>query len=251
MPGSPIERIPMQPMSAPVQFSPTPYFAPGTSYTLPSANRQWRQAVQQFSDHHDAKNVPIISNKYALQSDARDDPPDPLGRYPGSYNTLPANLTRTQMMRPPPLAQSQSMPYAPQQQYMAADAFDDESYTESSASDEDEEEGVPIFMIMSLVISYICGGAWLFKKWEPSWSYLDSAYFCFVTLTTIGFGDMVPGSAVTSGNAQSTLIICALYLLFGMALLAMSFNLVQEAVAKSVRMIGKKIGIISDNGNKS
>ena len=100
---------------------------------------------------------------------------------------------------------------------------------------------------MGLVVGYICGGAWLFRKWEDKWSYLDSAYFCFVTLTTIGFGDMVPGAAVASGtNDHTTLIICALYLLFGMALLAMSFNLVQEEVAKSVRQIGMKVGIISD-----
>ena len=162
------------------------------------------------------------------------------------------------MLRPPPLSHS---PYAQNPHGIEAD-----SYSESSDSEEDdEEEGVPIFMIMSLVIGYICGGAWLFRRWED-WSYLDAAYFCFVTLTTIGiflhdlmfesknlfvgFGDMVPGTAVVSGDGQSTLIICALYLLFGMALLAMSFNLVQEEVAKSVRAIGKKIGIISDNGNK-
>ena len=29
--------------------------------------------------------------------------------------------------------------------------------------------------------------------WQGEWSFLDSLYYTFVTLTTIGFGDMVPG----------------------------------------------------------
>lgn len=44
---------------------------------------------------------------------------------------------------------------------------------------------VPIWLCVFLVIGYIVGGAVLFQRWEE-WSYLDSAYFCFITLTTIG-----------------------------------------------------------------
>ncbi|KAL2917113.1 Potassium channel [Polyrhizophydium stewartii] len=35
-------------------------------------------------------------------------------------------------------------------------------------------------------------GALLFMWLEDSWSYTDSLYFCFVTMTSIGFGDLVP-----------------------------------------------------------
>lgn len=44
---------------------------------------------------------------------------------------------------------------------------------------------VPIWLCVFLVISYIIAGAFLFSSWEK-WSFLDSAYFCFITLTTIG-----------------------------------------------------------------
>jgi hypothetical protein len=44
---------------------------------------------------------------------------------------------------------------------------------------------VPIWLCVFLVISYIILGTWLFHEWE-SWNILDSAYFCFITLTTIG-----------------------------------------------------------------
>lgn len=44
---------------------------------------------------------------------------------------------------------------------------------------------VPIWLCVFLVISYIIAGAFLFARWER-WEFLDSAYFCFITLTTIG-----------------------------------------------------------------
>lgn len=44
---------------------------------------------------------------------------------------------------------------------------------------------VPIWLCVFLVVSYIIAGAFLFSSWE-GWSFLDSAYFCFITLTTIG-----------------------------------------------------------------
>lgn len=56
---------------------------------------------------------------------------------------------------------------------------------------------VPIWLCVFLVASYIVAGTFLFKSWE-SWEYLDAAYFCFITLTTIGFGDFVPAQVILS-----------------------------------------------------
>lgn len=98
---------------------------------------------------------------------------------------------------------------------------------------------------MLLVVSYIVGGAYLFKEREH-WTFLDSAYFCFITLTTIGFGDFVPDQNQESGKEGEAIAICSLYLLFGIALLMMSFNLVQEEVISSVKSVARKLGIIKD-----
>lgn len=72
---------------------------------------------------------------------------------------------------------------------------------------------------------------------------MDSAYFCFITLTTIGFGDFVPAQGVKD-NSEISIALCSLYLLFGISLLAMSFNLVQEEVIANVRSVAKRLGII-------
>ncbi|CAH1393005.1 unnamed protein product [Nezara viridula] len=106
---------------------------------------------------------------------------------------------------------------------------------------------VPIWLCVFLVVSYIVGGAFLFSDWED-WGYADSAYFCFITLTTIGFGDFVPAQRVTNKNGEMSIALCSLYLLFGIALLAMSFNLVQEEVIANVKAVAKHLGIIKDDG---
>lgn len=110
--------------------------------------------------------------------------------------------------------------------------------------DEVPAKPVPIWLCVFLVLSYIIGGMFLFSKWEE-WSLLNSAYFCFITLTTIGFGDFVPAQNVKD-DANVSIALCSLYLLFGIALLAMSFNLVQEEVINSVKSVARRLGIIKD-----
>jgi hypothetical protein len=82
---------------------------------------------------------------------------------------------------------------------------------------------------------YICFGAVLFSEWED-WNFLDSSYFCFISLSTIGFGDIVPGKRVISSQEiQLSFIFCSVYLMLGMALIAMCFNLMQEEVVHKMR----------------
>lgn len=97
-----------------------------------------------------------------------------------------------------------------------------------------EEDRIPVYLVLLLVSGYICFGATLFSVWE-NWTFLNGAYFSFITLSTIGFGDFVPGSSIfetdtASGDGQAKLIICCFYLVLGLAIIAMSFNLVQEEV---------------------
>ena len=45
--------------------------------------------------------------------------------------------------------------------------------------------------VVALTI-FLMVAALVFKIWEREWTFLDAFYFSFVTMTTVGFGDMVP-----------------------------------------------------------
>lgn len=92
---------------------------------------------------------------------------------------------------------------------------------------------VPVTLCLIIVLAYICSGAFLFHRLE-NWSILEGSYFCFTSLGTIGFGDLLPGQ-----NAEEiSLCACSAYILTGMALVAMCFSLVQDEVISLLRLIG-------------
>lgn len=44
-----------------------------------------------------------------------------------------------------------------------------------------------------MAVLFLLIPAWIFVTLEQDWNFLDSLYFCFISLTTIGLGDYVPG----------------------------------------------------------
>ncbi|KAI4454879.1 potassium channel subfamily k [Holotrichia oblita] len=134
--------------------------------------------------------------------------------------------------------------YGHRSKYLDDPESDDDYYDDYYDSGRGVIKPVPIWLCVFLVVSYIVAGTFLFTAWER-WPYLDSAYFCFITLTTIGFGDLFPSGRVNEGESfKQNIAFCSLYLLFGIALLAMSFNLVQEEVIANVKKVAKTLGII-------
>lgn len=106
---------------------------------------------------------------------------------------------------------------------------------------------VPIYLVLTGLAAYICLGAAVFAAWEE-WSFLDGAYFCFVTLSTIGFGDLVPGKSLKSAESQGGQLqvsACVAYLLLGLVLIATAFSLVQEEVLARLSQVARTLGIIS------
>ena len=58
-----------------------------------------------------------------------------------------------------------------------------------------------------------------------------------------GFGDFVPGQNQDDPYATPKLVLGAIYVLFGMAILAMCFDLMQEEIIAKFTWLGKKFFI--------
>ena len=49
-----------------------------------------------------------------------------------------------------------------------------------------------VLWCLCLFILYLAAGTFVFPQLESDWTYVDSAYFSVVTLTTVGYGDLLP-----------------------------------------------------------
>lgn len=60
-----------------------------------------------------------------------------------------------------------------------------------SQFDIDDEFNLPISVAITILVAYIFIGASVYCLWEE-WSFFESFYFVFISMSTIGFGDYVP-----------------------------------------------------------
>ena len=80
-----------------------------------------------------------------------------------------------------------------------------------------------------------------------NWSYLNAAYFCVITLTTIGFGDLVPKNNDPDTAPEVSIALSSLYILVGISLLSMTYNMVQDQVMGSIKRMAFRIGLIKED----
>lgn len=113
------------------------------------------------------------------------------------------------------------------------DLADSISVTESRTSMHGLSILAPIILCFSIMLVYIAFGALALYQLER-WPFLDGVYFCFMSLSTIGFGDLVPGMR---REAATTTWFCSAYIMSGMALTAMCFNVLHEELAHRVKRV--------------
>ncbi|CAF1263140.1 unnamed protein product [Adineta ricciae] len=131
-------------------------------------------------------------------------------------------------------------------------SFNDKMYDDDEEEEEDiwdrMEGRVPFGAVILIIIGYICLGAFMFNRFE-GWTMVQSVYFCYITLSTIGFGDFVPGITSSSTSGLRFLLAC-IYILFGLAILAMCFDLIKEGIVDKFRWFAHKLGIIADDDDQ-
>lgn len=98
----------------------------------------------------------------------------------------------------------------------------------------DDEFNLPITLALSILIAYVLCGATVYSFWEE-WSFFESCYFVFVSMSTIGFGDYVP-------KHPMRMMASIIYLIFGLSLTSMCINVVQVKLSNSFRHASAKIG---------
>ncbi|KAH8375353.1 hypothetical protein KR200_011232 [Drosophila serrata] len=120
-----------------------------------------------------------------------------------------------------------------------------EGADDSEDEGEETERQVPISLVLLILMCYICVGTVIFALWE-NWSLVDGAYFCFVTLSTIGYGDFVPARSFNGPELQ--LYACCAYLLLGLVLVAMSFSILETQLMWKCKRIAVRLKLARREG---
>ncbi|XP_071948520.1 potassium channel subfamily K member 6-like [Antedon mediterranea] len=111
---------------------------------------------------------------------------------------------------------------------------------------------VPLTVVLFVFFAYNCLGAWIFSSLEKSWSFFDGFYFSFITVSTIGFGDLVPGETTENVIEENfRLIIGAVYMFFGIAVISACFAMSQSTLYNYGMYLSIKFRLRKPNGEKN
>ncbi|XP_075393758.1 potassium channel subfamily K member 6 isoform X2 [Tenrec ecaudatus] len=87
-----------------------------------------------------------------------------------------------------------------------------------------------VLLVVVLVFFFLVPAA-VFAYLEESWSFLDALYFCFISLSTIGLGDYVPGESPGQPYRALYKVLVTVYLFLGlvaMVLILQTFRHVSD-----------------------
>ncbi|XP_026754068.2 microtubule-associated protein futsch-like [Galleria mellonella] len=98
----------------------------------------------------------------------------------------------------------------------------------------DDEFNLPVTVAVFILIIYIFIGAVCYSMWED-WDFFKSFYFVFISMSTIGLGDVVPDHPIFMMSS-------ILYLIFGLAFTSMCINVVQVKLTNTFKHASAKLG---------
>lgn len=134
-------------------------------------------------------------------------------------------LAREQLLRKGPLSRSLSCPELnrlppPKKPFQIWDF--------TGLGDNMDKLDVPLLLIIFIVFAYVLLAGLVLPLWETQLTGFDAFYFCFITLTTIGFGDIVP-------QHPNYFMLTSLFIVSGMAIMSMAFKLSQSRIVSIYR----------------
>ncbi|XP_023783102.1 potassium channel subfamily K member 16-like isoform X1 [Cyanistes caeruleus] len=102
-----------------------------------------------------------------------------------------------------------------------------------------------LFFLATGILVFLCLPSVFFQITE-GWSYSEGIYFAFITLSTIGFGDYVVGKQSDRKYFSYYRVLVAIWIIFGLAWIALLFNLLttvledtEKIIVKDLQQIGK------------
>lgn len=98
----------------------------------------------------------------------------------------------------------------------------------------DSEFNLPMSVAVAILFFYILFGAIMYMFWED-WGFIESIYFVFVSLSTIGFGDVLPAH-------QKFFVISSVYVFIGLSLVSMCINVAIDFFNSAAYRAKQKMG---------
>ena len=95
---------------------------------------------------------------------------------------------------------------------------------------------LPPIVALTIAVAYILLGVVIYRQWER-WTYLEAFYFVFISLSTVGFGDILP-------EHPNFFLASSVYVLIGLALVAMVITVVMETVNSTIEIAKDKVCLV-------
>lgn len=96
-----------------------------------------------------------------------------------------------------------------------------------------DEHRIPAMLVLAILVCYTALGGVLMSHLEP-WSFFTSFYWSFITMTTVGFGDLMP-------RRDEYMYLILLYIVLGLAITTMCIDLVGVQYIRKIHYFGRKI----------